>query len=75
MFTLFASLLFCLLCFALTRLPASVPLSRKVLAGLLFGALFGLALQLGWAPMMPASSRLWSGSISSAVAMSACSRW
>ena len=48
MFTLFASLLFCLLCFALTRLPASVPLSRKVLAGLLLGALFGLALQLGW---------------------------
>ncbi|MFU1547122.1 hypothetical protein ACM3NY_18055 [Aeromonas veronii] len=37
MFTLFASLLFCLLCFALTRLPASVPLSRKVLAGLLLG--------------------------------------
>lgn len=48
MFTLFASLLFCLLCFALTRLPASVPLSRKVFAGLLLGALFGLALQLGW---------------------------
>ncbi|CAJ1904955.1 cation:dicarboxylate symporter family transporter [Aeromonas veronii] len=48
MFTLFASLLFCLLCFALTRLPASVPLSRKVLAGLLLGGLFGLGLQLGW---------------------------
>ncbi|MGL4504340.1 MAG: cation:dicarboxylate symporter family transporter, partial [Aeromonas sobria] len=48
MFTLFASLLFCLLCFALTRLPATVPLSRKVLAGLLLGGLFGLGLQLGW---------------------------
>lgn len=48
MFTLFASLLFCVLCFALTRIPSTVPLSRKVLAGLLLGALFGLALQLGW---------------------------
>ncbi|MGL6354154.1 cation:dicarboxylate symporter family transporter [Aeromonas veronii] len=48
MFTLFASLLFCLLCFALTRIPSTVPLSRKVFAGLLLGALFGLALQLGW---------------------------
>lgn len=48
MFVLIASLVFCLLCFALTRLPTGLPLSRKVLAGLLFGALFGLALQLGW---------------------------
>ncbi|MGL5153748.1 MAG: cation:dicarboxylate symporter family transporter, partial [Aeromonas veronii] len=48
MFVLIASLVFCLLCFALTRLPSGLPLSRKVLAGLLFGALFGLALQLGW---------------------------
>ncbi|MGN5191450.1 cation:dicarboxylate symporter family transporter [Aeromonas veronii] len=48
MFVLIASLVFCLLCFALTRLPTGLPLSRKVLAGLLLGALFGLALQLGW---------------------------
>ncbi|WP_441255032.1 cation:dicarboxylate symporter family transporter [Aeromonas sp. A600620] len=48
MFVLIASLVFCLLCFALTRLPATVPLSRKVLAGLLLGGLFGLGLQLGW---------------------------
>ncbi|MCF5896444.1 cation:dicarboxylase symporter family transporter [Aeromonas veronii] len=48
MFVLIASLVFCLLCFALTQLPTGLPLSRKVLAGLLLGGLFGLGLQLGW---------------------------